>query len=383
MPETQEIVVDGGGGSGRKPQNHLVQGTSAAGARALGAQFIAFYFRAPVKAFFRLRVDYMYVPRAINPRVQANERWSLKQSTPGLLFHAVKHHGWKFIPNQVLPPLIANASIGTILYTSYLQALGSLYQPSSQPTKRVYPPPPFSATFQAGSAAGAIQSLVAAPLDALVVRFRVNDMLEGKYTSVWQYGKHKLHEIGLRGVFSGYTLSLLKESLGYGLFFGSFEYVKQQAYFSYLTWYYGRRRLKGHTEHVTIRPHYALEPIFLLLAGFSASVTQQAVQHPLAKIQDVHYGRLESIDYASKLQHTSALRGYAHGYEKTFAQCKKQAVKVGGWNNWLYKGFALNTLRQVPSTAAGLIVFELVRRKFGDAGEAVAIEYENSTILLS
>lgn len=59
MPETQEIVVDGGGGSGRKPQKTLVQGTSAAGARALGAQLIAFYFRAPVKAFFRQRVDYM------------------------------------------------------------------------------------------------------------------------------------------------------------------------------------------------------------------------------------------------------------------------------------------------------------------------------------
>jgi len=285
--------------------------------------------------------------------------------------------------NTVLPPLIANASVGTILYTSYLQVLGSLHQPSSQPTKRVHPPPPFSAAFQAGSAAGAIQSLVAAPLDALAVRFRVNDMLEGKYTSMWQYGKHKLQEIGLRGVFSGYTLSLLKESLGCGLFFGSFEYVKQQAYFSYLTWYYGRRRRKHHTEHVTIRPHYSLEPIFLLLAGFSASVTQQAIQHPLAKIQDVHYGRLESIDYASKLQHASALREYAHSYERTFAQCKKQATKVGGWNNWLYKGFVRNTLRQVPSTAAGLIVFELVRRKFGDAGEAIAIEYENSTILLS
>lgn len=58
MPETQEIVVDGGG-PGRKPQKNLVQGTSAAGARALGAQLIAFYFRAPVKAFFRPRVDYM------------------------------------------------------------------------------------------------------------------------------------------------------------------------------------------------------------------------------------------------------------------------------------------------------------------------------------
>jgi len=69
MPEMEEIVVDGRGGSGRKPQNNLLQGTSAAGARALGAQLIAFYFRAPVKAFFRLRVDYM-VPSHLSRMVR-------------------------------------------------------------------------------------------------------------------------------------------------------------------------------------------------------------------------------------------------------------------------------------------------------------------------
>ena len=32
-------------------------GASAAGVRALGSQLVAFYFRAPAKAFFRTRVD--------------------------------------------------------------------------------------------------------------------------------------------------------------------------------------------------------------------------------------------------------------------------------------------------------------------------------------
>lgn len=46
--------------------------------------------------------------RAINPRVKANESWSWRMSTPGLLTHAVREYGWAFIPNQVLPPLLAN-----------------------------------------------------------------------------------------------------------------------------------------------------------------------------------------------------------------------------------------------------------------------------------
>lgn len=46
--------------------------------------------------------------KAINPRAQANEAWSWRRSTPGLLAHAVRAQGLSFIPNYVLPPLLAN-----------------------------------------------------------------------------------------------------------------------------------------------------------------------------------------------------------------------------------------------------------------------------------
>jgi hypothetical protein len=41
----------------QNPRSHAATGASAAGTRALSAQLIAFYFRAPVKAFFRTRVE--------------------------------------------------------------------------------------------------------------------------------------------------------------------------------------------------------------------------------------------------------------------------------------------------------------------------------------
>lgn len=182
--------------------------------------------------------------------------------------------------------------------------------------------------------------------------------------------------------------------MGYGLFFASFELVKQQAYFSYLTWYYGGRKLfsfgpptqlkDGPHHRQVIRPHYTLEPIFLLLAGACASVTQQSVLHPLSKIQQVYYTQLESIDYVEKIKHheKSTTDAYRHGYEKTYQQCKKQASKVGGWRRWLWRGLAINTLRQVPSTSAGLFVFEIFRRRMGEQSEEVAIEYEDTIILL-
>ncbi|OJZ83566.1 uncharacterized protein BO88DRAFT_341169 [Aspergillus vadensis CBS 113365] len=51
--------LDSGNPSRRKSRQNAATGASAAGVRALSAQLVAFYFRAPIKAFFRTRVDYM------------------------------------------------------------------------------------------------------------------------------------------------------------------------------------------------------------------------------------------------------------------------------------------------------------------------------------
>lgn len=43
----------------RHPKNNATTGASAAGIRALSVQFMTFYFRAPIKAFFRSRIEYV------------------------------------------------------------------------------------------------------------------------------------------------------------------------------------------------------------------------------------------------------------------------------------------------------------------------------------
>ncbi|SLM34297.1 mitochondrial carrier [Lasallia pustulata] len=376
-------------------RGNAATGASAAGVRAVSARLLTFYFRAPAKAFFRTRVDYLAFVRAINPRAQAKESWSWRMSTPGLLAHAVRKYGWGFIPNQILPPMLANTGVGAILYTSYLQILGVLHEPSSQSTKRVYPPPPVYSTYTAGFSAGAIQSVVAAPLDALQMRFSTSDILEGHHKNMWQWGRHKLSEIGMRGIFSGWGLSFLKDSFGYGAFFATFEYLKAQSYYAFVTRYYGflslntrhsyRRGPDSDEGVLIIRPHFTLEPAFLMLAGVRASIMQQTVQHPLNLIQSLHYGRLESLDHQAKLQPSGRqmLDNYYRAYEKTFEQCQIQAKGSGGWRKWLYRGFFINSLKQVPSTSAGLVIFELVRRRYGNDAEAVRIQKDGYDILLA
>lgn len=43
----------------RHPKTNATTGASAAGIRAVSVQFMTFYFRAPIKAFFRSRIEYV------------------------------------------------------------------------------------------------------------------------------------------------------------------------------------------------------------------------------------------------------------------------------------------------------------------------------------
>ncbi|RAL10782.1 putative mitochondrial carrier protein [Aspergillus homomorphus CBS 101889] len=293
-----------------------------------------------------------------------------------------------------MPPLLANAGVGAILYTSYLQVLGSLNESVSQGVKRIYPPPPPSNTFTAGFIAGTVQSIVAAPLDALQVRLRTNDLLEGQYRSMWHYGYQKLTQIGARGIFAGWSISFLRDSLGYAFFFSSFEFVKSQAYYSFITWYYGSlhtsspHRLQPFQSSdrgvPLIRPHYALEPCFLMAAGVIASVAQQSIQRPLSVIQSIHVSRLEILDHQASLypSRREMLRLYYHAYQETLRRCRRKASRAGGWRKWLFRGFARDAIRQVPSTSAGLVIFELVRRKYAYMSDTAYIERDGYDILL-
>ena len=214
---------------------------------------------------------------------------------------------------------------------------------------------------------------------------------------MWHYAYDRLKAIGPQGIFAGWGLSLVKDSFGCAIFFSTFEYVKAQMFYGFLTRWYGKVDAatlfglqKASIEHhdgekPVIRPHYMMEPSFLLLAGATASVTSQMIQYPLTRIQNVHFGRLESLDYQAQLEHRkrSMFRLYYHAYEQTYAQCLRQAKRGGGWKRRLYRGFLRSTISQTPSTSAGLIVFEIVRRKYADTSDAVRIEKDGYDILLT
>ncbi|KAK9339457.1 mitochondrial carrier domain-containing protein [Lipomyces starkeyi] len=407
--------------SPQRKSNQYV-GAATAGTRALLSQMIAFYVRVPIKLFRPTRVDYLLVPRAINPAVAASLPWKFRtHSSIALLTHAVKEHGWSFIPNQVLLPLSANAAVGIFLYTTYLTALPLFSEHKVQINNALSSQVPDiltpRQTFLAGFIAGGAQSLAAAPVDAIFTRFSVNELLENpesgelRHKSLWRYSIEKLKAIGVRGVFAGYTLSFTKEALGFACFFSTFESVKQWSYARVVRDYgapipkYVDAAAKlpagsKQNQHSTIRekPSAALYPATILGAGAAATIALQIVQYPLSRLQNIHLTILESIDFNTIYLHEreqqkaqvketvrhprtarrELLHTYIDAYQQMFRQVRtlKNVGKQKSWLRWLYKGFVRNTLTAVPSSSIGLFVFEIMRIRYMEELEGLDVGLE-------
>lgn len=379
MNEIEDKSISHGQLHSNKNSNQTVT-LSTAGIRAIVYQLQALYLRTPVKLFRPSRFDYLaYVRELANKHDNISMKpYSFRtHSSIGMLFNVVKKEGWKFIPDQVLPPLIANSATGLILYGTYLTALDRVNKVT------------YIDTWKSGFIAGAAQSLAAAPVDAIYTRLSTAEMLNGKHQNLWVYGINKLKEIGLVGVFAGYGFSFIKESFGFAFYFSTFEVVKTQGYGLTYRMITGYRNLKskfrtkfsnvsGKTVQVDedlIRLEQKkltkiLKSTFVLLAGASAAFSLLAVQYPLTKIQKIHLSRLEALDVynQSKLTTKPFIKLYYNSYIDTFLQIMKMKNKTKlTWFDLAYKGFVRNALTTIPATSVGLLVFEIMRTKLSDS----------------
>ncbi|KAG9325647.1 hypothetical protein KVV02_001131 [Mortierella alpina] len=404
-------------------------GVPTAVARSMLLQALQFWYRVPIKLFRPMRVDYLVMARAATMGIiptpenrlvqaQAHAQTAVKLSkrtqffratSIGMLAHAIRTQGPGFVYRQVLPPLIMNSFIGSVLYTTYIFTLPIFHPAFTYQKSRTFPPPPFPAVFMAGALAGAAQSLVAAPMDSLKVKFQVQDLAHGgKHKSMSSFAITTLKELGLKTVYRGYALTLVKDSLACGLFFGVFEWVKQQGYYYFIDELYGIREdmelLKAMTvssEDSTLtpppqthdpsstttttcsprsdpstRPYFLLEPVFVLLAGAAAAIAYQAVDYPLEQIKTIFYAKEAELQ-AEKLRstphpHTQHLNSSSMRtgpsissqlYRLTRLECVAQAQQSGGWRRFLFSNFASTAIRAVPAASVGFLVFEVMKRK--------------------
>ncbi|KAF9585723.1 hypothetical protein BGW38_001062 [Lunasporangiospora selenospora] len=419
-------------------------GVPTAVARSMLLQTLQFWYRVPIKLFRPMRVDYLVMARAATMGViptpankPMDQQTTLKQlsrrtqffraTSIGMITHAIQTQGSGFIFRQVLPPLVANSFIGSVLYTTYIFTLPIFHPAATYQKSRTFPPPPFYAVFMAGACAGAAQSLVAAPMDSLKVKFQVQDLGHGgRHKSMAAFAVTTLKELGLK-----------TDSLACGLFFAVFEWVKQQGYYYFIDEMYGARddieSLKAqvkkdfdfltqqprdihgitlqdqthstdtHTfstkntlvlssasvvnqpilvteslaprSDASTRPYFLLEPTFVLLAGAAAAIAYQAVDYPLEQIKAIFYAKDSELQAERQRHppkpHSLHLNASARPdvplsnqlYRLTWEECKNQALKSGGWGRFLYSNFVSTAIRSVPAASVGFLVFEVMKRK--------------------
>lgn len=318
-------------------QNSTAIGAVGASFRAFTYQIMGLYLRTPVKLFRPSRFDYMAYTRAFinhnneviakaaqssnknttlfnSSQSQPNIKYNFfKHSSIALLFQAVKKHGWQFIPNNVLPPIVANSFTGLVLYTSYLTTLNHYtYDYLHYNTTERNFEPRFTDCFKAGFIAGCFQSIFAAPIDTIYTRASISELLLKKHDNLWQYGIYKLRNVGIRGVTAGFYLSFIKESIGFAFYFSTFEFIKNQClhytiavidslnkvqynYFSY----FNSKKSEDPPSSIYDRKRTfkIIKSTFILFGGACAATVLQLIQFPISKIQNVHLSRLESLDY--------------------------------------------------------------------------------------
>lgn len=364
---------------------------STAGIRALVYQLQTLYLRTPVKLFRPLRFDYLaYVRQLANQYTgMLDKPYKFRtHSSLGIIVSVWKREGWRFIPEKVLPPLLANSATGLILYVTYLTTLERL-DPRPPTASIVYSP---LDTWRAGFLAGVAQSLAAAPIDAIYTRSSTAELLSGKHQNLWVYGLSKLKEVGLVGVFAGYLFSLIKELFGFAFYFSTFETIKTSGYHltrNMIIWWdqlwddLRRRFTWWPQDEPKLDPRIVqlekkrlariLRVLFTLLAGALAAFSLLGIQYPITKLQKVHLLRLEALDIynVSKHQgHKPFFTLYYNLYVDTFNQVKRMHSKLNlTWFKFMYKGFVRNALTTVPATSIGLLVFEIMRTKLADTLE--------------
>lgn len=380
--------------------------TATSTSRALMLQLTHLYLRTPAKLFRPPRWDYLTPTRVLLEAELRNKPWNVfTHSSLALIYRSVKKKGLTWVGEQVGPPLVANALVGAVLYGTYLLSLNSyaahrkqLYERHLQEEQEldpdsllVYPTTVLNAivrtsvttwdTFKAGFLAGAVSSIVASPLDALYSRSTYAELISGKQAkegNMFRYAWKKLGQVGLTGVFAGFWLNFLKESVGFGCYFAVFESVKNYGYYVAKGVFDGVGRITDNGREL-LGMEVASDPLevtkgerilrltFVLIAGASAGYTLMGIQYPINKVQKVHLARLEALDIyneAIRAETSRWFKIYYHSYKQTWDVIRERQMASGvPWSRFMYKGFHKFALANVPATSIGLLVFEIGRER--------------------
>ncbi|KAF1985868.1 mitochondrial carrier protein-like protein [Aulographum hederae CBS 113979] len=124
----------------------------------------------------------------------------------------------------VTAPILGYGALNAILYVSYNRTL-SLLSPSPSSSPSPLPEPPsFPKIWAAGAIGGLATFIVSAPTELVKCRVQV---AKGEGVSSWGVAREIWRREGVRGLYWGGGVTAVRDAVGYGFYFWSYELSKQ------------------------------------------------------------------------------------------------------------------------------------------------------------
>jgi solute carrier family 25 carnitine/acylcarnitine transporter 20/29 len=202
-------------------------------------------------------------------------------------------------------------------------------------------PPNFWTTWIAGAIGGLATFVVSTPTELIKCRAQVSS--SASTASSWTNTKDIIRAEGLRGLYFGGVVTALRDSVGYGFYFWSYEL--------------GTRIMKSKFENEV--PSAAQEATQVLLCGGLAGVVTWASIFPL----DVIKTRVQTQAFISRPDTESEpLVANTPRQRLGALEVAKSAYKAEGWSVF-FRGLGICSIRAFIVNAAQWAVYEWIMRE--------------------
>ncbi|KAB8292964.1 hypothetical protein EYC80_007328 [Monilinia laxa] len=248
-------------------------------------------------------------------------------------------------------PILTTGALNALLFVTYNRTL-SLLHPTYTPS---HPESiPLSSTFLAGTIGGLCSSVISTPTELIKCRAQ----LSTPPLSSLAITRSILSTTGIRGLYFGGVVTALRDSIGYGFYFWSYELSSHLYSSNFLS---PASVSSGEEDKTSFRN----EAIKILLCGGVAGVVTWASVFPL----DVVKTRLQAQILPSTLtsEMTSLLPGMPPQKRRGALEIAKLAYRNEGMGVF-FRGLGVCSLRAFVVNAAQWAAYEWIMRELGAKG---------------
>lgn len=246
------------------------------------------------------------------------------------LVKTVKNEGILGLYKGMASPLVGIAAVNSLLFWAY--SLGKTLQQTTLPHNTHT----LGQIALAGAGAGAVNSILASPVELLKIRLQVqyNSASSGPATTTFRgpvhLGRHLIQQFGIRGITWGFWSTVAREIPAYAAFYTGFEFTKRKF-----------------AHHLTDDDPRKLGALPLMASGSVGGISYWFACYPLDVIK-------------SRVQNGSAPpRGTLYMVEAARSIAREQGIKG------FFRGFSPSVIRSIPAAAVTFATYEMAIRALG------------------